>query len=190
MLNHGTTTSDVERVAGWLETAAFPGTADATPPRAGPAVQAIKTADVGVGWPGPVGADVDELRSQPLLADIEDERLHWVASVARRRVVSAGETVVRQWEVDRDFYLLLEGDADVFSLGRLLRPCRPGTSSVSWPRWTGGPASATRGWPRSGRARTWFLLVLTDAELSRLMAAAPAVDRRIRAAAAERASRL
>ena len=76
-----------------------------------------KTADVGAGWPGPVAADVDQLRSQPLLADLEEDRLHWVASVGRRRLVAAGETVVRQWEIDRDFYLLLEGDADVLQPG-------------------------------------------------------------------------
>ena len=93
--------------------------ADAASPTTGPAVQGTKTADVGAGWPGPVAADVDQLRSQPLLADLEEDRLHWVASVGRRRLVAAGETVVRQWEVDRDFYLLLEGDADVFSQGRL-----------------------------------------------------------------------
>jgi CRP-like cAMP-binding protein len=52
---------------------------------------------------------------------------------------------------------------------------------------------ATFGYPRLAtvRARTdLVLLVLSDAELADLMASAPAVDRRIRAAASERASRL
>ena len=190
VLNHGTTTADVAGVLRWLETAAFPGMTDASPAPSGPAVHGSKTADVGVGWPGPVGADLDELRSQPLLADVDDEWLHWVASVARRRVVPAGETVVRQWEVDRDFYVVLEGSADVLSLGRLLRTLHAGDyfgelAALDW--------GASFGYPRLAtvRARTnLVLLVLTDAELAGLMASAPAVDRRIRAAAAERASRL
>jgi CRP-like cAMP-binding protein len=52
---------------------------------------------------------------------------------------------------------------------------------------------ASFGYPRLAtvRARTdLVLLVLSDAELAGLMASAPAVDRRIRTAAAVRASRL
>ena len=90
VLNHGTSTSDVDRVLGWLQTATFPDAAHAASPASGPAVQGTKTADVGAGWPGPFAADVDQLRSQPLLADIEEDRLHWVASVGRRRLVGGG----------------------------------------------------------------------------------------------------
>ena len=190
VLNHGTTQSDVDRVLDWLQTATFPGVAEAASPKAGPAVDGSKTADVGAGWPGPVAADVDQLRSQPLLADLEEDRLHWVASVGRRRLVAAGETVVRQWEVDRDFYLLLEGDADVYSQGRHLTTMQSGDffgelAAMDW--------GATFGYPRLAtvEARTdLVLLALSDAELAELMGSAPAVDRRIRAAAAVRASRL
>ena len=84
-----------------------------------------------------------------------------------------GETVVRQWEVDRDFYLLLEGDADVFSQGRLLTTMQAGDffgelAAMDW--------GATFGYPRLAtvRARTdLVLLVLSDAELAELMASAP-----------------
>ena len=190
VLNHGTTQSDVDRILDWLQTAPFPGVAEAASPAIGPAAQGIKTADIGVGWPGPVAADVDELRSQALLADLEEDRLHWVASVGRRRLVAAGETVVRQWEIDRDFYLLLEGEADVLSQGRHLTTMQAGDffgelAAMDW--------GATFGYPRLAtvQARTDLaLLVLSDAELAELMGSAPAVDRRIRAAAAVRASRL
>ena len=190
VLNHGTTTSDVDRVLDWLQTATFPGAAHAASPTTGPAVQGTKTADVGAGWPGPVAADVDLLRSQPLLADLEEDRLHWVASVGRRRYVAAGETVVRQWEIDRDFYLLLEGDADVLSQGRHLTTMQAGDffgelAAMDW--------GATFGYPRLAtvQARTdLVLLVLSDVQLAELMGSAPTVDRRIRAAAAVRASRL
>src|SRR3954469_6373406 len=150
----------------------------------------MKTADVGVGWPGPVRAYVDELHSQPLLADVQDERLHWVASVARRRVVPAGETVVRQWDVDRDFYLLLEGGADVFSQGQLLTTMQAGDffgelAALDW--------GASFGYPRLATvtARTDLdVLVLTDVHLAELMGVVSEVDSRVRAAAAARAGRI
>ena len=190
MLNHGTTTSDVDRVLDWLQTATFPEVTHAESPATGPAVQGTKTADVGAGWPGAVVADVDQLRSQPLLADLEEDRLHWVASVGRRRLVAAGETVVRQWEIDRDFYLLLEGDADVYSQGRHLTTMQAGDffgelAAMDW--------GASFGYPRLATVQAstdLVLLVLSDAELAELMGSTPAVDRRIRAAAAVRASRL
>ena len=190
VLNHGTTTSDVDRVLDWLQKANFAGVADAASRATGPPVHGSKTADVGAGWPGPVAADIDQLRSQPLLADLEEDRLHWVASVGRRRLIAAGETVVRQWEIDRDFYLLLEGEADVYSRGRHLTTMRAGDffgelAAMDW--------GATFGYPRLATVEAstdLVLLVLSDAELAELMGSAPAVDRRIRAAAAVRASRL
>ena len=190
VLNHSTTTSDVDRVLEWLQTATFPDVADAAPPTTGPAVEEAKTADVGAGWPAPVAADVEQLRSHPLLADVEEDRLRWVATVGRPRAVAAGETVVRQWEVDRDFYLLLEGSADVFSQGRLLTTMEAGDffgelAAMDW--------GASFGYPRLATVQAstdLVLLVLSDAELAELMGSAPAVDRRIRAAAAVRASRL
>ena len=131
-----------------------------------------------------------QLRSHPLLADVEEDRLRWVATVGRPRAVAAGETVVRQWEVDRDFYLLLEGSADVFSQGRLLTTMEAGDffgelAAMDW--------GASFGYPRLATVQAstdLVLLVLSDAELAELMGSAPAVDRRIRAAAAVRASRL
>ena len=190
VLNHGTTTVDVDGVLDWLQTATFPDVAHAASPATGVAVQGTKTADVGAGWPGPVAAGVGQLRSQPLLADLEEDRLHWVASVGRRRLVAAGETVVRQWEIDRDFYLLLEGDADVYSQGRHLTTMQAGDffgelAAMDW--------GASFGYPRLATVQAstdLVLLVLSDAELAELMGSTPAVDRRIRAAAAVRASRL
>jgi aromatic-L-amino-acid decarboxylase len=190
VLNHGTTTSDVDRVLDWLQKANFAGVVDAASRAKGPPVHGSKTADVGAGWPGPVAADLEQLRSQPLLAEIAEDRLHWVASVGRRRLFAAGETVVRQWEIDRDFYLLLEGDADVYSQGRHLATMQAGDffgelAAMDW--------GATFGYPRLATVEAstdLVLLVLSDAELAELMRSAPAVDRQIRAAAAERASRL
>jgi aromatic-L-amino-acid/L-tryptophan decarboxylase len=185
VLNHSTTRDDVDRVLHWLETAPLPD-AGTEPDGA----LATTTADLTRGWPGAVAADVEELRSLSLLDGLGEERLRWVASVVRRRQVGAGDTVVRQWDVDRDFYLLLEGEADVLSGGRQLTTLGPGDffgelAALDW--------GASFGYPRLADvlARTdLLLLVLTDAELSELMATAPEVDARVRATAAERATRL
>jgi aromatic-L-amino-acid/L-tryptophan decarboxylase len=185
VLNHSTSRADVDRVLHWLETAPLPD------PITAPAdALETRTADLTTGWPGAVSTDMDELRRQPLLDAVGQETLRWVASVARRRHVGPGETVVRQWDVDRDFYLLVDGEADVLSGGRLLTTLAPGDffgelAALDW--------GASFGYPRLADvlARTdLVLLVLTDAELAELMALAPEVDARVRAAAAERATRL
>lgn len=139
ILNHGTSRADVEHVLRWLETAPTTSEPSTAPyPR---------SADVSHGWPAAPGPLLDELRAVPLLVGVDDTWVAWVATVGRRRQVPAGTAVVRQWDVDRDFYLLLSGEADVHGLDRALATMAAGTSSASSPRWTGAPASATRGWP-------------------------------------------
>ena len=102
----------------------------------------------------------------------------------------AGETVVRQWDVDRDFYVVLEGEADVTTGERHLTTLRAGDffgelGALDW--------GASFGYPRLATvtARTKLdLLVLTDAELAEIMRSFPQVADRVRAAAAKRAARL
>jgi glutamate/tyrosine decarboxylase-like PLP-dependent enzyme len=183
ILNHSTTWADVERVLSLLETAPVQPTTATTPanPRA---------ADLTTGWPAVAGATVDELRAVPLLAGVDDGWLTWVGAVGRRRHVDAGETVVRQWDADRDFYLVLHGEADVSGGERHLTSLSAGDffgelAALDW--------GASFGYPRLATvsARTDLeLLVLTEAELAELMASAPLVDRRVRDAAAERAHRI
>jgi hypothetical protein len=183
ILNHSTTAEDVEEVLHWLET---------TPVRGVPGPKAAypRTAEVTAGWPVSGGETSAAVRSLPLLRDVEDRWADWLATVGRLRKLGAGVTVVRQWDVDRDFYLLLEGDADVYSHDRLLADMHSGDyfgelAALDW--------GASFGYPRLAtvRARTDLtLLVLTDAELAELMAAVPVIAARIRATAGERASRM
>jgi CRP-like cAMP-binding protein len=121
---------------------------------------------------------------------VDPHWLTWVATVGRRRHLAAGEVVVRQWDVDRDFYLLLHGEADVVGSDRPLGRMHPGDffgelAALDW--------GASFGYPRLATvtaATEVELLVLTDAELAELMAAAPLVRERIKAAAGERAARI
>jgi aromatic-L-amino-acid decarboxylase len=182
ILNHGTTASDVEEVLRWLEQAPLGGGAhrQAAYPRA---------ADVTAGWPLPT-ASMADIRAVSLLHGIEERWVAWVDTVGRRRRLSAGDTVVRQWDIDRDFYLLLDGEADVHSRGRYLATMHAGDffgelAALDW--------GASFGYPRLATitARTDLtLLVLTDSELAELMAAVPEVAARIRAVAGQRAGRI
>jgi glutamate/tyrosine decarboxylase-like PLP-dependent enzyme len=190
VLNHSTGRDDVDRVLDWLLDAPVPEPEEVDSGRVRAAPLETRTADVTVGWPGVVAAEVEELQAIPLFSDVEPRVLRWVGSVATRRQVEAGQTVVRQWDVDRDFYLLLEGDADVLSQEQRLGSMQAGDffgelAALDW--------GASFGYPRLAtvKARTdLVLLVLTDVELAELMSWVPAVDTRIRAAAAERATRL
>ncbi|MGZ4504987.1 MAG: aminotransferase class I/II-fold pyridoxal phosphate-dependent enzyme [Nocardioidaceae bacterium] len=184
ILNHGTTAADVKEVLAWFEAAAVPSGGRKLEPGS------MRTADVASGWPRPPLATVEQLRASPLLEGVEERWVSWVGTVGRRRHVDAGDTIVRQWDVDRDFFLLLGGTADVFGTAGLLRSLQPGDffgelAALDW--------GASFGYPRLATvtARTDLdLLVLTDLELRELMAAAPRVDARIRAAAGARARRV
>jgi hypothetical protein len=182
ILNHTTTIDDVEHVVTWLGTA---------PTRLDESTTAVnpRAADVSTGWPFPDAGTADSLRELPLLHAVDDSWVNWVAAVARRRHLAAGDEVVRRWELDRDFYLLLEGTADVSVEQRHLATLHVGDffgelAALDW--------GASYGYPRLATvtARTNLqLLVLTDTQLRDLMAAVPTIDAQIRAAAATRLRR-
>jgi aromatic-L-amino-acid/L-tryptophan decarboxylase len=186
VLNHSTAVTDVDLVLDWLETAPLPSGKTVATPTTG----YTRTPDVGDGWPtAPVGS-TEEIRSLPLLADVDEQWVRWVATVGRRRRVAPGEAVVRQWDVDRDFYVILAGEADVLGQQEQLASLCAGDyfgelAALDW--------GASFGYPRLATvvARTALeLLVLTDVELAELMAGAPLVGERLRAVAGRRAERI
>lgn len=148
VLNHTSQAEDVERVLDWFERG--PATAAA----AGPTVPA-PAFDLGPpvtrSWPGrwPAdGWDADALRRLPLFRPLSDAQLARVASLAgsgpwpRARSSSSGGTrpgsSTPSWRARR-------------RCGRpsgIWTTSGPATTSGSWPRSTGAPASATRAWPR------------------------------------------
>ncbi len=98
--------------------------------------------------------------------------------------------MVRQWDVDRDFYLILSGEAEVHGQQEHLATLHSGDyfgelAALDW--------GASFGYPRLANVTASTdleLLVLTDAELAELMAAVPLVDERIRTVAGRRANRI
>jgi hypothetical protein len=188
ILNHGTTWSDVEEVLDWFAEQPAPTSASAPPdrPAAGEHPRTQPPAD----RPGVDEDLVARLRSSALLQGVDDERARRVAASGRRRRVGAGETVVRQWDLDRDFYVLLAGTADVLGKEGALGSMGAGDffgelAALDWGAGFGYPRLATV------VARTDLdLLVLTDSHLRELMATVPEIDAAVRSAAGQRSGRI
>jgi hypothetical protein len=122
VLNHTSSARDVERVLDWIERAA-PHVAAANPPMA----TYDRHPDVhDQPWLGrrPVGAA--ELRTLPLFASLTDAELRLVAHSAYEDTAAAGEMIVRRWDPSREFYVILEGTADVRTAEEHLADLGPG----------------------------------------------------------------
>jgi aromatic-L-amino-acid/L-tryptophan decarboxylase len=65
--------------------------------------------------------DIDTLRTMPLLSGVPDSTIHAVRARAARLDAAAGEELVRRWDSDRSFYVILSGRFDVFIDTRLIR---------------------------------------------------------------------
>ncbi len=65
------------------------------------------------------------LRVVPLLTGLEQRTLEELAALGRERTVRAGEDVVREGEPADRFYVLLDGEAAVYSGERLVRTLAP-----------------------------------------------------------------
>ena len=112
-----------------------------------------------------------------------------IAYGAERRV-AAGEAVVVEWDQSREFFLILDGSVEVELARGELRTLRKGDffgelAALDWGAGYHYSRTATV------RARvTSRLLVLSAAELRRLMQERPAVDARVRAVAGRRLAEL
>jgi len=79
-----------------------------------------------------------------VFAGLDPAQLERLAERATERRLGPGEAVIRRWDAGRDFYVLLEGTAEVLRDGGWPGWDRP-TSSASWRLRTGARATATPG---------------------------------------------
>jgi Cyclic nucleotide-binding domain len=86
------------------------------------------------------GLDRDELRSVPLLARVPASTLEAVRARADRLDTAPGEEIIRRWDADRSFYIVLAGRFDVFIDGRRIRTVGPGdhVGELAARDWGGG----------------------------------------------------
>ena len=183
VLNHTSTARDVEMVLDWIEQAPTPSAAGAEPEISAhdrhPDVYQQT-------WLERRPVDTSELRGIPLFGSLSDAELGLVAHSAYEDAAEAGEAIVRQWDPTREFYVVLEGTAEVRTAERFLAELGPGDffgelAALEW--------GASFGYPRlasviaTSPAR---LLVLPGASFNTLVRDVPGFGDRIRSAVRER----
>jgi aromatic-L-amino-acid/L-tryptophan decarboxylase len=133
--------------------------------------------------PGPAS---DVLRDFPLLSGVADATVRAVRDRAVVVEVTAGEEVIRRWDADRSFYLIVSGRYDVSIDGRLIRTSGTGEffGELAARDWGGGYGYARLATVRC--AESGRLLKLTSEDLQWLVNTEPSVKAVITAIVAER----
>ncbi|MCW2647702.1 MAG: Pyridoxal-dependent decarboxylase [Pseudonocardiales bacterium] len=134
------------------------------------------------GWAG-------ELRQVALLSTLSAAGLHDLVACAQLVDVAAGEAVVRQWEADRSFYVVLSGTYEIDVDGEIVRAAGAGDffGELAARDWGGGygyARLATVWCTQAGR-----LLLLPGASFRTLLDQEPSLRAQIEAAVAERLRR-
>jgi len=185
ILNHTSGPEDVGQVLDFLE--------ESRPEVGAEAADAVRRYErhptIVSSWPGLPEADLPSLRALPLFADLQPDQAALVGKQASLREAASGETVVEQWSLGRDFYVILEGTAAVSIDGEHARDLGPGEffGELTALDWGAGFA-----YPRLASVRATSalrLLVFPDGRLGELVRRYPSIDREIRAAVAERLPR-
>ena len=70
--------------------------------------------------------DRDPLRAVPLLAPVSSATLLALRARAAQLGTAAGDEVIRRWDADRSFYIIVSGQFDVLIDGRRIRTLGPG----------------------------------------------------------------
>jgi aromatic-L-amino-acid/L-tryptophan decarboxylase len=183
VLNHTSTSGDVDRVLDWIETSP-------APRLDGPETAATlydRHPDVRQpSWLGRRPADVAGLRNLPLFRDLMPQELDLIAHSAYEDTAEPGQPIVRQWDPSREFYVILDGTAQVRTGQRHLADLGRGDyfgelAALDW--------GASFGYPRlaSGIATSPVqLLVFPGASFNTLVRDVPAFGDEIRRAIRER----
>ena len=131
--------------------------------------------------PGP-----DVLHAVPLLAGVPASTRHAVRARGVYLDVAAGKEIIRRWDSDRFFYIVLAGRYDIFIDGRHIRTLGPGDhfGELAARDWGGGYGYARLATVRC--AQPGRLLKLTSDDLQWLADTEPAVKARLAATLAER----
>jgi aromatic-L-amino-acid/L-tryptophan decarboxylase len=117
-----------------------------------------------------------------LLEELSDEEAGWVVERGESRQIEAGTTVIEQWDMSQDFFLIRSGTVDVLVDGERVAQLGPDEffgeiAALDW--------GAGFGYPRIAEvvaAEQLEVLVYPDGKLRELFVLVPAVERVIRAA--------
>jgi CRP-like cAMP-binding protein len=130
-----------------------------------------------------VAADIAAL---PLFERVSPMAVEHAAEWGHEQRVAAGETVVERWEGAREFFVIVEGEAEVWVDGARARRLGSGDffGELAALDWGGG-----YGYVRTATVvatRDLRLLALEPERLARLMSEAPALEAVVRETARER----
>ena len=187
VLNHTSEAADVDRVIDFLETATVR-LSDAAPepgtewhPDVTDSWLAELPSVVAGRHPDPVA-----LRRLKLFAALTPAQAATAATLAVRREAAAGEQLIEQWAISRDFFVLLSGEAEVLVDGRPVRALGPGDvfgelAALEWARGFGYPRLAA-----VIATEPSELLVFPDGALNVLMRRLPSVRDQITTVVQER----
>jgi aromatic-L-amino-acid/L-tryptophan decarboxylase len=187
VLNHTTGEDDIARTIAWFAGAPVPSLRDPS------AALALSVTDreptVADSWSSGLAFNTHEVGALPLFADLPREDLAFVASSSTELRVPAGHKVVERWDGGRDFYVIVEGDAEV-SLERDERHLSKGdffgeVAALDWGSGFGYVRTATV--VATSELR---LLVLSPSRLAALIRACPPLGGKLRKVARERIQRM
>jgi aromatic-L-amino-acid decarboxylase len=185
ILNHTTRAADVMRALDFLEHF-VPEHLPAAAPEYELHAEAAQT------WPeAPMAGphpDPSVLVDLPLFAALSPAEAESAAALAELRQAEPDETIIRQWEVSRDFFVLLDGAVEVFVDDRRVRELHRGDmfgeiAALEWAHGYGYPRTASVVATEPSR-----LVVFPDGSVNELVDRLPAVGRRVRATMHDRLS--
>ena len=130
-----------------------------------------------------LGSDkkVELIRKVPLFSHLSRKQLAQVAKVADEIDLNDGKEMTREGATGREFFVILEGSADVRRRGRKINSLKPGDFFGEIALVTSVPRTATVAATSPVRA-----LVVTDREFRHLLEESPDIKTRVMEAMAAR----
>ncbi|MGZ6669214.1 MAG: aminotransferase class V-fold PLP-dependent enzyme [Solirubrobacteraceae bacterium] len=188
ILNHTTTQADVEGAIEWFARSPVPSLADESAAIALSIEDRAPSVVDGLSGAGAFG--VQELAAIPLFADLPPDEVRRAARWSRELCVGAGETVVERWDAARDFYVIVDSEADVYIEGEYVRHLARGdffgeVAALDWGSGFGYVRTAT-----VVAACDLRLLALDPDQLGVLIRACAGLGQKLRVAARERMRRI
>ena len=123
----------------------------------------------------------DLLKTVPLFGHCSGRELQSIASIADEVELPEGKVLTREGERGREFFVILEGNADVTQKGKRIRQLRGGDFLGEIALITKQPRSATVTCTTPVRA-----LVITDRDFIRLLNESPSIGQGVLEALGER----
>ena len=130
-----------------------------------------------------LGSDkkVELIRKVPLFSHLSRKQLAEIAKVADEIDLREGKEMTREGAAGREFFVILEGNADVRRHGRKINSLKPGDFFGEIALVTSVPRTATLAATSPVRA-----LVVTDRSFKRLLEQSPGIQTRVMEAMAVR----